>query len=138
MRPLSALLSNPLKYIPVFKSTAEAMVSHMSLQPVIQFIQAALECSVYVEPREPGLTREEVFEVGKRAGFQDGEIGDALAHARLQHSALRYLLPGSQAAMWHIFIFREEPDYRNLTAFDFALSELQASVRAEGVKNAQL
>jgi hypothetical protein len=110
----------------------------MSLQAVIQFIQAALECSVYVAPREPGLTREEVFEIGKRAGFQDGEIGDALAQATQEHFGVRYLLPKSKAAMWHIFNLQEEPDYRNITAFDFVVSELNANIRTEGVSKAQL
>jgi hypothetical protein len=110
----------------------------MSLQEVTQFVQAALECSVYIAPREPGLTREEVFEIGKRAGFQDGEIGDALERAASQYSGGRYFLPHAYAVMWHLFNLHEEPDYRNIAAFDFVVSELNASVRADGIKKAQL
>jgi hypothetical protein len=50
----------------------------MDLQHVTQFFQAALESSFYLAPREPGLTYEELREVGRQGGFQDGEIGDAL------------------------------------------------------------
>ena len=40
-------------------------------------IAEAIECSVFVNPRELGLTYEEIKEVGARAGFKEGEIGDA-------------------------------------------------------------
>jgi len=110
---------------------------HMGLQEVIQFIQAALECSVYVAPRERGLSREEVFEVSRRVGFQDGEIGDALASAGQYHDG-RYLLRSHQMTMWHLFHLHEEPDYRNIEAFDFVIYQLSASVRAEGLDKARL
>jgi hypothetical protein len=37
-----------------------------------------------------------------------------------------------------VFFFSEEPDYRNFDAFDFVVSELNARVKADGVRNAQL
>ena len=47
-------------------------------QEVEKFVCAALECSVYVAPKEPGLTHEELFAVGRAAGFENGEIADVL------------------------------------------------------------
>ena len=38
-------------------------------QELIAFLKAALECSVYVAPLEPGLTYDELIEVGKGAGY---------------------------------------------------------------------
>ena len=46
-------------------------------QEIIKFLEAAVECSVFLNPTEPGLSYEEILEVGKRAGFQAGEVGDA-------------------------------------------------------------
>lgn len=49
----------------------------MHLQKVKKCVAEALECSVFVNPREPGLTYDEIKEIGARAGFKEGEIGDA-------------------------------------------------------------
>jgi hypothetical protein len=49
----------------------------MHLQQVKKAIAEALECSVFVNPREPGLTYDEIKEVTARAGFKEGEVGDA-------------------------------------------------------------
>jgi hypothetical protein len=43
------------------------------------FISAAIECSLYVSPGDPGLTHSELIEVAKRAGFFEGEVNDELA-----------------------------------------------------------
>jgi hypothetical protein len=47
-------------------------------QELIAFLKSALECSIFVAPEDAGLTYEELTEVGKRAGYLQGEIGDAL------------------------------------------------------------
>jgi hypothetical protein len=39
--------------------------------------------------------------------------------------------------MW-VFLSHEEPEFRNFAAFDFVFSELNARVRADGVKNARV
>ena len=44
---------------------------------IISFLKTALECSVLIDPVNPGLTYEELSEIGKRAGYRDGEINDA-------------------------------------------------------------
>jgi hypothetical protein len=110
----------------------------MAIQEVIRFVNAALECSVYIAPREPGLTREEVFEVARRVGFQNGEIGDAFEQASLNQFDAQRFLPNANAVGWHVFMFREDPEYRNVAAFDFVLLQLLESIKADGVKNAKL
>jgi len=50
----------------------------MPLQEVVQLLQAAIEASVYIAPTEPGLTATELYEIGKRTGLKEGEIGDAM------------------------------------------------------------
>ncbi len=54
----------------------------MHLQQLTAFLRAALECSAYLAPTERGLSASELLEVGKRAGYQEGEIGDALPASR--------------------------------------------------------
>jgi hypothetical protein len=85
------------------------------------------------------LIPEELYEVSKRAGFQNGEIGDALPHVAAMHfggGGVNRLLPSPDAMNFCCdFHCREEPDYRNLQAFDFVYSELNASVRgAQGMR----
>jgi len=41
-------------------------------QEIITFLKAALECSVFLDPTDPGLSYEEILEVGKRVGWQPG------------------------------------------------------------------
>jgi hypothetical protein len=89
------------------------------------------------------LTYDEVMEVGKRVDFQAGEIGDALQQIAVQQVTIlqvqnRLLPDRSTVTMMGIFALREEPDYRNFAALDFVCSELNASIRAEGARNARL
>jgi hypothetical protein len=107
-------------------------------QEIIKLLQAAIECSVFLNPTEPGLSYDEILEVGKRAGFQPGEVGDAASHAGEQYIGVKRIIPGENIRVSWQFFFREEPDYRNFYAFDFVVSELNARVRSDGVRNAQL
>ena len=52
----------------------------MMNQEIISFLKAALECSVYVSPRDPGLTYEELAIIGTTTGYLEGEVNDALRH----------------------------------------------------------
>ncbi len=45
------------------------------------FIREAVECSVYLSPRDIGLTLAEVQEAAKQAGYRPGETQDALGPA---------------------------------------------------------
>jgi len=80
------------------------------MQEVIKFIRAALECSIFLAPREPGLTYDEILEIGKRAGFQEGEIGDAIGHATTAYIGVPKLLPDDDTIMNLVFfLFSRSP-----------------------------
>ena len=108
----------------------------MNLQQVKEFFQAALESSFYLSPREPGLTYEELLEVGRRAGFQDGEMGDALLQVVMQTfgGGSKRLGPADPMMMklGVIFTLSQNPDFRNLSAFDFIVSEMNTCIKAMG------
>jgi hypothetical protein len=102
------------------------------LQQVAAFLRAALECSVYVAPTDPGLSTSELFEVGKRAGYQEGELGDALPRVATQYfGQARKSLPDPNP-MWPTFVLPQTPDYRNVAAFDSLYSQFNDSIRASG------
>jgi hypothetical protein len=107
-------------------------------QEIINLLKAAVECSVFLSPTDPGLDYEEILEVGKRAGFQAGEVGDAAIHAGDRLPGGRKTIPDSMSRASWPFIQSEEPEYRNFDAFDFVVSELNDRVRADGVRNARL
>ena len=107
-------------------------------QEVVDFVKAALECSLYLAPREPGLAREELHEIGSRLGLHAGEIDDATPHAsmRLYFADGRLRPDGMHGGQ--DFLWREEPDYRNLKAFDFVVTQLKALVRSQGAGRASI
>jgi hypothetical protein len=112
----------------------------MTLQEVIRFIQAAMECSVYIAPTEPGLTYEEIVEACAAAGFKAGEINDAFQRSNCRSVGSRRLVPSlnSMITSWKVFAFREEPEYRNFAALDFVYSQLNESVRTDGAAKARI
>ena len=113
----------------------------MGERDVISFLRASLECSFYLAPRECGLTAEEMYEAAKRADFQQGEIGDALPKVATQYFGRgpRRLLPDQHAtALWGILSIPQNPEYRNIDAFDFVYAQLNANVRAMGAGGAQI
>ncbi len=107
-------------------------------QELISFLKMGLECSVLIEPLDPGLTYQELFEIGKRADYLDGEINDALPHVATAYFGKAKLLPApSDLASWRV-LQREKPDYRNFEAFDFVVKELNALTRSEGAAKASI
>ena len=110
----------------------------MRQQEVQQFLAAALECSVYVAPKDPGLTHAELFEAGGRVGYQEGELGDALRGVAAQMYFGDSRLMPRAGFTWSQFNIPEEPDYRKIEAFDFVCAQLQAQVRSVGAAHAQL
>lgn len=112
----------------------------LHMQKLASFVQAALECSVFVAPTEPGLTVDEILEIGKRAGFLQGELGDAIAqlHTQRRHVGNRLLPSESTTVTWSIFHCREEPELRNVQAFDFVFSEFNSLIRSVGAAAAQM
>ena len=108
-------------------------------QKVVAFIQAALECSIFVAPLEPGLSYDEIVEVSKRAGFQEGEVNDALPHVVHQtFGGDGRLEPNLQASHFDIFNWTLEPELRNLQAFDFVFSEFNQLIKLVGGKAARI
>ena len=105
-------------------------------QEIISFLKTALECSILVAPVDPGLTFDEICEVGKRAGYQEGEIGDALRYVTTRYFGEKRLLPDADTTTSWVFFFREEPDFRNFQAFDFVVGELNALTKAVGSAHA--
>jgi hypothetical protein len=103
---------------------------------VAKVIQAALECSLTLAPREPGLNYDELLEIGRRLNFKDGEMHDVLRNAQNWDEGRRRLLP--EKGTYDLFVFREEPDYRNFRALDLVLSELNERMREVGGMSAQL
>ena len=82
------------------------------------------------------MTFQELSEIGKRSGYQDGEINDALPHVTTTYFGSRKLLPSRQETQSWVFYFPEEPEYRNFAAFDFVVAELNALTRSEGAAKA--
>lgn len=107
-------------------------------QEIINLLKAAVECSVFLCPTDPGLNYDEILEVGNRAGFQAGEVGDAAPHAGERPPGFKRIIPDHMARVSWAFFCREDPEYRNFNAFDFVVSELNARVKADGERNARL
>ena len=113
----------------------------MPLQEVVQALQSAIEASVYVEPAEPGLTIAEICEIGKRLGFRDGEITDALRNVVTPHFGepdRRLLLADHFWQMSGHFLIEDDPEWRNLLAFDFVVEQLNDRVKDVGAARASL
>lgn len=110
-------------------------------QEITRFLKAALECSVYAQPTDPGLTYAELVEATKRAGHLEGEIHDAIPRATTVYFRRSddKLLPGSSDIIQMLFFgVREEPDYRNPTAIHFVFEQMRALVRSQGAMKARI
>ena len=105
---------------------------------ILSYFKAALECSIFVKPTEPGLSYDELREVGRRLGYQDGEIGDAIHHAGQSYMRSMRVVPLQHEANHLVFHFKEDPELRNYNAFDFVISQIYERVRADGISQAQL
>jgi len=109
-------------------------------QDIANLLKAALECSIFIEPTDPGLTYQEILEVGQRAGYQPGEVSDAASAvltAGERTKSNKFITDRMTRQTWAIY-FKEEPDYRNFAAFDFVVSQLNERVRSDGMRNAQV
>ena len=107
-------------------------------QEIISLLTAALECSVYVSPRDPGLTHEELAIVGTTAGYLDGEVNDALRHVgNTVWGVLRIVPTEFETNQW-VFFFPEDPEYKDFAALDFVFDELNLLLRSEGEARTQI
>lgn len=107
---------------------------------VVEFIEAALECTIYVVPRDPGLTLDELCEVGKRLGFLPGEISDvlAVAAAPMYFGEAKLKPKADFAGLQSDFIFPVSPDYRRPEAFELVISEFRKLAREVGGQAARI
>lgn len=93
---------------------------------------------MFLNPTDPGLSYDELFEVAKRLEWRDGEIRDALPHVGNRIIGARRILPDNHTlASWNLF-FGEDPEYRKFDAFDFVVAHLNDEVKDVGAANAQL
>lgn len=112
----------------------------MHIEKVRTYIREALECSVFISPQQPGLTFEEIREVGARLGYQPGEIGDAMTRESLRSfgRGSQLISPSQHTAINWKFFIPEEPEYRNFEAFDFVVSEFIALAKSLGAARAHI
>jgi len=108
-------------------------------QRIARLLTAMLECSVYISPKKPGLTHQEILECGRLVGLQPGEIGDELPSVTTVYIGAKYILPDPHKVLiWIAPHILEEPDYRNVAAFDFWTTSMSESAKANGAAQARL
>ena len=106
---------------------------------VLSLLRAALECSIYINPLEPGLFGSELVEIGKAAGFQPGEINDMLPQVgQTTFGGGGFITPDVSMRQGFLFFHHEEPSWRDPRACDFVVTELVKEEKAEGVQRARL
>jgi hypothetical protein len=109
------------------------------MQTADNFIRDALECSIYIAPRDHGLANDELFEAARRAGIGDGAMGDALRSFECgERRGTRLVYHDQDGPLGEFFIRRLEPDYRNIQAFDFVARELRTLANELGRDKARL
>ena len=108
----------------------------INLQHIAKLFQGALECSLVLAPRAPGLTYQELVEVGRRCGLKNGEMNDVLHRVTNYAPDSLRILPDK--GMLEILIFREDPEIRNFDALDFVLGEMNDQMAEAGGKAARL
>jgi hypothetical protein len=115
-------------------------VSHFQEQlKLVKFFKACIESSVYISPTDSGLIYDELAEIGRRAGYQPGEVSDALLQLGTRHRGNARFQPRTEdASTWLGFLRAEQPDYRNPDAFEFVIEEVLKSVRTNGARNVKL
>jgi hypothetical protein len=105
------------------------------------FLRACLECSIVIAPTDPGLTLAELLEAGRGGGYQAGEISDVLSEVVDPQGGLgssRLMPHPNHAVMWLVFNISEEPDFRNVAAFDFVFDQMHQGARIHGAQNVRL
>jgi hypothetical protein len=107
-------------------------------QEIVSLLNAALECSIFLSPTDIGLSYDELLELGRRAAYQEGEIGDAARQVGEYSQRYKRIIPNETTRAQWVFLFKEEPDLRNMAAFDFIIAELNDRVKAVGAANAQV
>lgn len=108
------------------------------MTPVLNFIDQAIELSIFAAPEAPGLTLPEVVEVGSRFTYHEGEIRDCLRDFRAHFGVHQgRLVPASLHELTNFFELNE-PEYRDPRAFEFMNVELRELGRRVGAAAAIL
>lgn len=98
-----------------------------------QMVLTAVEASYYVEPRSPGLSFEELVEVGRGVGREQGEIMMGLRYAGqdVQNRNARYTLAQDRLDVGGLadFVMGYDPWPRNVEAFQFVHDSCQRMLR---------
>ena len=112
---------------------------NMNALEVARVIKSALECSVYAAPTDPGLTVEEVYEVGRRLGLKEGEIGDAFQLTKHSNTKDR-LMPGPDVLPpgWIMSGIMDDSGCLKTAAFRHIHSEMSDAVGLHGARQARL
>jgi hypothetical protein len=119
--------------------TITEIFRNVAQQEVVRQLQACLEASVYVAPSDFGLTYDELMEVGKSLGLKEGEINDALPQVGpIVRPTRRLVLPKHLWETLGHLAFLEDPDRRNVDAFDFVVTQLNELARQVGAAKASL
>ena len=100
-------------------------------------LSEALMASVFVRPLEPGLTYEEILEVGRRAGHQDGTIGDAMKSVPTGYDGDRWI-PSQEAFLRGRSFMPDDPEFLDYKAVDFIVIALNERVAAVGARDARV
>ena len=103
-----------------------------------EILRQALMCSVFVDPTDPGLTDAEIFEIGRLAGFQDGEIGDTIPHVSKQGYGRYRSVPEHHEMLFSEIFEVTDPPLLDRNAADFVIAELNVRIRADGIRSARL
>jgi hypothetical protein len=90
-----------------------------TIKDVSDFITCAVEASVYVSPKSPGLSYEELQEAAAGAGFKLGETDDALGRMQQVRWGKDGRMGVELSSFGADFLFRLEPEYRSPEAFEF-------------------
>lgn len=102
------------------------------------FAKTALECSVYIKPKEPGLTHQELEEVGRMLGFLPGETRDAInASSRPGRFGAPRIEPTAEDVPSD-FNFAPSLDFRSVRAFDYVDVYLRNLARSVGKAEAKV
>lgn len=108
----------------------------MISQEAMKFVRTALECSIYLDPDEPGLTDVEIFEIGSRMGHKEGEIKDAMRDIVEDFTtSYKNKPPQHVASIALTTLGHNDPSFLSVIALDFLYSELQENIRSMGIQN---
>lgn len=102
---------------------------------VSHFINHAIEATLYVTPRDPGLSLAELIEVGKAHDFRQGEIRDAVANW-IPDDRERFKIEGSPGQLLTLSTSPEDP--RKPGTIQFVFDEFRNLAREFGAKDARI